>query len=221
MAIRAITFDCYGTLVDWEAGLQAWAAKIIAKRGYDRLTPDEFVQKWEQQQLAMLTPYRGYRDIVARAAERVLRELKLTIHPDDPPSLADAIPTWRPFPDVPEALRRLGQRYKLGIISNMDNVVLFESIARLGAPIHMRTSAEDAKAYKPDPRPFELALSRLGIPAGEVLHAAFGWKYDLKPARELGMQTAFVDRGGGKPEGYEADIEVKSVAELADRLLAG
>lgn len=220
MAIRAITFDCYGTLVDWEAGIKAWAAKIIARRNYEGLTPEDFVKRWEEHQFAMLTPYRGYRDLTARAAERVFRDLKLTIHPDDPPTLADAIPTWRPFPDVPEALRRLGQRYKLGIISNMDNVVLFESIARLGAPIHMRTSAEDARAYKPDPAPFKLALSRLGLEPGEVLHAAFGWKYDLQPAKEVGMQTAFVDRGGGKPEGYEADFEVKSVAELADRLLA-
>jgi len=219
MDIRAITFDVYGTLVDWEAGIRAWAKKLLERKGSD-LAPEEFYDKWEVHQFALLTPYRGYRDIAARAVERVLRDLKLPVEPDDGPSLADAIPSWRPFPDTSEALRRLGQKYKIGVISNMDNIVLFETIARLGAPVHFRTSAEDAKAYKPDRAPFELALSCLGMAAGEVLHAGFGWKYDLPPAKQLGMQTAFINRSGKpKPEGVTADIEVNSVAELADRLL--
>jgi 2-haloacid dehalogenase len=219
MAIRAITFDCYGTLVDWETGIREWAQRTLSKKGAS-ITPDEFYQRWEAHQFSLLSPYRGYRDLAARAVERVLRDLKLPIEPDDGPSLADAIPKWKPFPDTPDALRRLSGRYKLGVISNMDNVVLFETISRLGGPIHIRTSAEDAKAYKPDPAPFKLMLSRLGLEAGEVLHAAFGWKYDLGPAREVGMQTCFVNRGGGKPEGVHADFEVPSLAALADRLLA-
>lgn len=219
MDIRAITFDVYGTLVDWEAGIRAWAAKLLQRKGSD-VTPEEFYRRWEEHQFALLVPYRGYRDLTARAVERVLRDLKLPVQADDGPSLADAIPTWKPFPDTPEALRRLGQKYKIGVISNMDNVVLFETIARLGAPIHFRTSAEDARAYKPDTAPFELALSRLGLAPGEVLHAGFGWKYDLPPARKLGMKTAFINRtGGDKPEGVSADIEVGSVGELADKLM--
>jgi len=219
--IRAITFDCYGTLVDWESGIRAWAQKLIDRKGIaDKIDAADFLRRWEEHQFALLAPYRGYRDLAARAVERVLRDLKVPVEPDDGPSLADQIQTWRPFPDTPEALRRLGQKYRLGVISNMDNVVLFETIARLGAPIHFRVSAEDAKAYKPDPKPFELMLARTGLPANEVLHAAFGWKYDLGPARALGMQTAFVDRGGGKPVDVHADFEVPSLAALADRLLA-
>jgi 2-haloacid dehalogenase len=218
MDIRAITFDCYGTLVDWEAGIHAWAKKLLASKGAI-LPPEEFYRRWEEHQFALLTPYRGYRDLAARAAERVLRDLKLPVDPDDGPSLADAIPTWRPFPDVPDALTRLATKYKIGIISNMDNVVLFETIARLGGPVHMRTSAEDARAYKPDPAPFKLALSRLGIEPAHVLHAAFGVKYDLGPARDLGMKTCFVNRGGvALPDGVTADLEVPTVAALADRL---
>lgn len=218
MDIRAITFDCYGTLVDWEAGIHAWARKLLARKGSD-LSVEEFYKRWEEHQFALLTPYRGYRDIVARAVERVLRDLKLPVDPDDGPSLADSIPTWRPFPDTADALRRLGQKYKLGIISNMDNVVLFETIARLGAPVHFRTSAEDAKAYKPDPAPFKLALSRLGLEPGDVLHAAFGVKYDLGPAAALGMKTCFVNRGGvALPDDVKVDLEVPSLAALADRL---
>jgi 2-haloacid dehalogenase len=219
MTIRAITFDCYGTLVDWETGIREWAAALLARKGAS-ITPQEFYERWETHQFSLLSPYRGYRDLAARAVERVLRDLKLPIEPDDGPSLADAIPKWKPFADTPEALRRLSGSYKLGVISNMDNVVLFETISRLGGPIHIRTSAEDARAYKPDPAPFKLMLSRLGLEPADVLHAAFGWKYDLGPARELGMQTCFVNRGNVKPEGVSADFEVSSLAALADRLLA-
>jgi 2-haloacid dehalogenase len=218
MDIRAITFDCYGTLVDWEAGIQAWAKALLARKGSD-VTPEEFNRRWEEHQFALLTPYRGYRDLTARAAERVLRDLKIPVDPEDGPSLADQIPSWRPFPDTREALSRLGQKHKLGIISNMDNVVLFETIARLGAPIHFRISAEDAKAYKPDPAPFKLALSRIGLPPEQVLHAAFGIKYDLGPAAALGMKTCFINRGAVKlPEGVNVDLEVPNLAALADRL---
>jgi 2-haloalkanoic acid dehalogenase type II len=218
MDIRAITFDCYGTLVDWQSGILAWAKSLLAKKGAS-ITPEDFYERWEAHQFALLTPYRGYRDLTARAVERVLRDLKIPVDPDDGPSLADQIPSWRPFPDTPEALRRLGLKYKIGIISNMDNVVLFETIARLGAPVHFRTSAEDAKVYKPDPAIFQLALSRLGLEPNQVLHAAFGIKYDLGTAAQLGMKTCFINRGGVKlPEGTSVDLEVPSLAALADRL---
>jgi 2-haloalkanoic acid dehalogenase type II len=223
MSIRAITFDCYGTLVDWEAGIHRYAARLLERKRAG-VPPEEFYERWEAHQRAMLTPYRGYRDICARSVERVLRDLKLAVEPEDGPALADEIPGWPLFPDTTEALRRLGQRYHLGIISNMDNVVLFETVARLGAVIHMRTSAEDARAYKPDPAPFRLALARLGMEPAEVLHAAFGWQYDLGTAASLGMRTAFVDRSGrgaaGLPEGVTCDLRVASLAELADQLQA-
>jgi 2-haloacid dehalogenase len=219
MTYRAITFDCYGTLVDWETGIRGWARALLERKGTDVVTPDEFYRRWEEHQFALLHPYRGYRDIAARAAERVLRDLKLPVDPNDGQSLADSIVSWRAFPDTGDALRKLGGRFKIGVISNMDNVVLFETVSRLGAPVHMRTSAEDARAYKPDPAPFRLALSRLGLDPEAVLHASSSFKYDLKPARELGMRTAFVDRGLERKVG-ECDLEVGSLRALADQVLA-
>jgi len=218
MTYRAITFDCYGTLVDWEAGIRGFAAKLLAAKGVDSVTPEDFMRRWEDHQFALLTPYRGYRDIAARAAERVLRDLKLPVEPQDGQALADAISTWRPFPDTGEALRRLGGRFKVGVISNMDNVVLFETVSRLGAPVHMRTSAEDARAYKPDPAPFKLALSRLGLEPDQVMHASCTYKYDLDTARSLGMKTAYVERG--RDEKGDADIKASSLGDLADQLLS-
>jgi 2-haloalkanoic acid dehalogenase type II len=220
MTVRAITFDCYGTLVDWEAGIRSWAEKLLARKGDagKDVTPEEITRRWEEHQFALLSPYRGYRDLTARAAERVLRDLKIPVEPQDGQSLADAIVTWRPFPDTGDCLRRLGGRYKVGVISNMDNVVLFETVSRLGAPVHMRTSAEDARAYKPDPAPFKLCLTRLGLEPEWVMHAACNFRYDLDTAGALGMRTAYVDRGAN--ERGEADLRVKSLSELADRLLS-
>jgi 2-haloacid dehalogenase len=219
MTYRAITFDCYGTLVDWESGIRSWAEKLIARKGaQETVTPEDFQKRWEDHQFALLTPYRGYRDLTARAVERVLRDLKLPVEPQDGQSLADTIATWRPFPDTGEALRRLGGRYKVGVISNMDNVVLFETVSRLGAPVHMRTSAEDARAYKPDPAPFKLALSRMGLEPDQVMHVSCTFKYDLVTAHSLGMRTGYVERGR-KEEG-EADLRATSLSDLADRLLS-
>jgi 2-haloalkanoic acid dehalogenase type II len=218
MSYRAITFDCYGTLVDWDSGIRSWAEKLIEQKGANEMvTADEFRQRWEEHQLALLTPYRGYRDLTARAVERVLRDLKLAVEPEDGQSLADSIKTWRPFADTGDALRRLGGRFKIGVISNMDNVVLFETVSRLGAPVHMRTSAEDARAYKPDPAPFKLALSRMGLEPEQVLHVSCSFEYDLVTAREVGMKTAYIERGR-KEEG-EADVRAVSLSELAGILL--
>jgi 2-haloacid dehalogenase len=219
MTYRAITFDCYGTLVDWESGIRGWAEKLIARKGaQETLTPEDFQKRWEEHQFALLTPYRGYRDLTARAVERVLRDLKIPVEAQDGQSLADTIATWRPFPDTGEALRRLGGRYKVGVISNMDNVVLFETVSRLGAPVHMRTSAEDARAYKPDPAPFKLALSRMGLEPDQVMHVSCTFKYDLHTAKSLGMRTGYVERG--RNEEGDADLRATSLSELADRLLS-
>src|SRR5262249_58525857 len=126
--VGARALDGYGTVGGGETGIHAWAEKLLGRKGASAtITPAEFFQKWEEHQMALLTPYRGYRDIVARAVERVLRDLKLPVAPEDGQSFADMMPGWRPFPDTGEALRRLGGRYKVGIISNMDNVVLFET----------------------------------------------------------------------------------------------
>jgi 2-haloacid dehalogenase len=218
MPTRIITFDCYGTLVDWETGIKTYAAALLKRKGSE-LTADEFFRRWEEHQRALLSPYRGYRDLAARAVERLLRDLKLPVAHEDGPGLADSIPTWHPFADVPAALRRLGKTYRLHVISNMDNVVLFESVSRLGAPVHGRTSAEDAKAYKPDPAIFRAALATLGAPPEDILHVASSWRYDLATARGLGLKVALLRRGASDGGDERADLEVASMTELADRLL--
>src|SRR5262249_47906203 len=150
----------------------------------------------------MLRPYRPYREILARSFDATMQYFGLEAFVDDGPGLARSVAGWLPFADTTTALRRLARRYRLGIISNIDRDLLGETLAHLQAPFSSLTTAEEARAYKPDPAPFRLALERLQTPPDQILHAAFGWRYDLAPARALGMKTAFINRSGGTgPEG--------------------
>src|SRR5258706_14767989 len=222
-SLRAVTFDCYGTLVDWEAGLRDYVAPRLARPHSDgarpQVTPEEWVARWERIQFQMLRPWRPYREILARSYEATMQYFGLEAFVDDGPGLARSVEEWLPFPDTTRALKRLARRYRLAIISNIDRDLLAATVGRLQAPVSSLVTAEDARAYQPDRRPFELALERLAMPAGEILHAAFGWRYDLAPARAVGMRSAFVNRSGApRPGGDDPDFEVPSLDALADTL---
>ena len=152
-----------------------------------------------------------------------MRALELESFADGGPGLARSLAEWAPFPDTVPSLRKLARRRRLGIVSNIDRALLAGTLGRLQVPLSMTATAEEAGAYKPDPAPFHLALERLGLRPEEVLHAAFGWKYDLSPARALGLRTCFVARptvcGLPPAQAIEADLSVGSLGELADRLL--
>jgi 2-haloalkanoic acid dehalogenase type II len=226
--IQAITFDCYGTLIDWEAGIRDYVAPLLVRKMPSRheqpdarpqVDAETWLARWEPIQFQMLSPWRPYREILARSFEATMRSFGLEAFVDEAARLAASLETWRPFPDTVPALRRLAKRYRLGIVSNIDRDLLAGTLAHLQAPFSALVTAEDARAYKPDPAPLALAVERLGVPASCILHAGFGWRYDLAPARALGMQTCFVNRSGGPiPDGDPPSLVVASVAALADTL---
>ncbi len=213
-SISAITFDCYGTLIDWERGIADYVAPILSRT---RVTPAEWIERWEKIQFQMLVPYRPYRDILARSYDATMQHFGLEAFVDAGPGLARSIAQWKPFPDTTRALRRLAKKFRLGIVSNIDRDLLADTLGHLQAPFSILVTAEEARAYKPDPKPLKLALERLGLPAPSVLHAGFGWKYDLAPARSLGMKACFVNRGNVTVD-EPRDVEVASLAALADLL---
>jgi 2-haloalkanoic acid dehalogenase type II len=215
--IRAVSFDCYGTLIDWEAGLREYVAPILSRSSQPGITPEAWVARWERIQFQMLTPYRPYREILQRSYDATMQVFGVEAFVDAGAGLARAVAAWRPFADTTPALRRLARRYRLAIVSNIDRDLLADSVGQLQAPLSCLVTAEDARAYKPDPRPLALAIERLGQPPGAILHAAFGWKYDLAPARALGLRTCFVNRGGVAVD-ESRDLEVASLAALADAL---
>jgi 2-haloacid dehalogenase len=214
-AIHAITFDCYGTLIDWEAGVRDYVAPILG--GHRDVTPAQWVERWERIQFQMLTPYRPYREVLQRSYDATMQYFGIEAFIDAGAGLARSVSVWPPFADARRALRRLARRYRLAIVSNIDRDLLADSVGQLQAPFSCLVTAEDARAYKPDPKPLALAIERLAMAPAEILHAAFGWKYDLAPARALGMRTCFVNRGGVAVD-EPRDLEVPSLEALADAL---
>ena len=221
-AIAAVTFDCYGTLVDWEAGIETYVAPHVARASQGRLAPSEWVRHWEPIQFALLSPWRPYHEVLAESFDRTMRSLELEVFADGGPGLARSVAEWPLFPDTVASLRRIARGRRLGIISNVDDSMLAQTLGHLSAPLSIVVTAEEARAYKPSLAPFHLALERLGLAPSSVLHAAFGWKYDLAPARAVGMRTCFINRSGApRPEGPEGelpDLELPSLAALADAL---
>jgi 2-haloacid dehalogenase len=216
--IEAVTFDCYGTLIDWETGLRDYVTPILARSSRPEVTADAWVERWERIQFQMLTPYRPYREILARSYDATMQHFGIEAFVDAGPGLARSVAEWRPFADSTRALKRIARRRRIAIVSNIDRDLLADTVGRLQAPFSALVTAEDARAYKPDPKPLALAIERLGLPAERILHAGFGWKYDLGPARALGMRTCFVNRGQLSGIEEPRDVEVPSLEALAQLL---
>lgn len=216
---RVVTFDCYGTLIDWDAGIRQALADILKAKKASAAVP-EVHRRWEALQFAMIQEaYRPYKEILRLSLAETLRAFGLPYHPKDGERFADSMPTWGPFPEVASALQRIKNRCRIVIISNTDNDILEESIRRIGVPFHGTVTAEDAKAYKPSPKIFQYALRVLGVEPQAILHAAFGFKYDIIPAKALGMRTVWINRRGEGPPGpVTPDDTVRDLAELADLL---
>jgi 2-haloalkanoic acid dehalogenase type II len=221
--IRAITFDCYGTLIDWEGGAKQSLRVLLQKRrprdkGLFRAEfLDELFGAWERAQWTRIQQsYTCYRQIAAESLEQVAAEHELPFTGADACAFANSIATWQPFPDTAAALAKLKQKVRLGLISNIDDDILAASAARLGVEFDLLMTAERARAYKPSPLPFQRALERLGLPAEQVAHAAFGFEYDITTASTLGFRTILVRRHRRKfPPAPAPDLIVADLAELA------
>lgn len=209
--LRAISFDCYGSLIDAEAGLRAFVEPILLRVMPDAARPrvgfSAWLSRWQRIHAAMLRPWRPYREVLQRSFDAAMQFFGLEAFVDDGPGLARSVGSWPAFPDATRALRRLGKRHRLAIVANTDGDLLAGSVGQLLAPFSSLITAEEARAYKPDPAPFRLLVERLGVAPGEILHVAASETEDLAPARALGLQTARIGPGA-----------IASVAALADML---
>ncbi len=223
--VQVITFDCYGTLIDWEGGAQQTVRGLLEKN--PGLLPadvplddvlDNFFQAWERAQWDRIhRDYARYRDIAREAVVEVAAVQGLPLGVNEGTAFADAISTWKPFPDTLAALRRLKQAgLRLGIISNIDDDILQATVKQLGVEFDLLMTAQQARAYKPSPVPFQRALERLGLPPAQIAHTAFGFEYDIGPASQLGLRTILVRRSRVEfPSQPLPDLVVANLAELA------
>ena len=216
-----LTFDCYGTLIDWGGGLVDFLQPVLLQR--DAHVIDDFLLEF----FAATEPQaqidgRRYADVLREVMRRLGARLGFT--PDA--ALLDAFAAspadWQPFPDTVESLQRLAERFDLVVISNIDNSLFAASEKRLGVSFKHVITAQDVGVYKPDRRMFDAAFATLGGPQ-RVLHVAQSLFHDIAPAAELGLDTVWIrrDRNAAKPVAANPTWTFDSLAECADALLNG
>jgi 2-haloacid dehalogenase len=217
-----LTFDCYGTLINWEEGILRCLHRILADHGKD---PDDarILQLYgDFEASAEQGEYRRYREVLRSVVQRFGEELGFAPTENEVSSLPDSLPRWKPWPDTVEALRELQRQFRLAIISNVDDDLFAGTRPQLEVSFDQIVTAQQAQAYKPSLKIFELALSRTGVPADRVLHVGQSVYHDVIPAQSLGLATVWVNRpsartGVGAVKAIEGhpDLQVSSLVELA------
>ncbi|MBV8051945.1 MAG: HAD family hydrolase [Acidobacteriaceae bacterium] len=217
-----LTFDCYGTLIDWETGILNAIHPILAVHGHV-LSDAQVLKIYGELEPREQNPYQRYRDVLANIVRGFGQKLGFTISDGEAEQLPASLPNWLPFPDTVPALRELKRRFKLAIISNTDDDLFAATARHLQIEFDDVITAEQAKAYKPSAAPFLLALQRLGQPRQQVLHVGQSIYHDVLPAKSLQLSTALVHRRGfGATQAVEGEPDItvpdlKTLAALATR----
>jgi 2-haloalkanoic acid dehalogenase type II len=213
-----ITFDCYGTMIDWEGGI---SDAFLAAAAADGRTLDRtrILQAYAAiEPVVEARGYRPYRDVLAETARQVAERLEWPLSPERARFLPDSLAAWPPFPDTNPALQRLAAAgYRLGILSNVDDDLLEATRRHFTSHFDLIVTAQQVGSYKPAPAHFETARRRLGD--SRWLHAAQSYFHDVVPARALGIPVAWINRGREiAADGRGADHECHDLHALADWL---
>ena len=193
--VTALSLDCYGTLVDWEAGAIEALRPLLAGHGVV-LSDDEIIRAFQDIDAELCKPpYRPYRTVLAGVVEGLGRRFGFPVGAAERDLLASSLPTWKPFPDTVGALRALKGRYRLAVVSNIDDELFAATARRLGVGFDHVVTAEQVGSYKPSSPIFEEAVRRLGVAPDTIAHVAEGAS-EVPPARRLGCATVWVRRHG-------------------------
>jgi 2-haloacid dehalogenase len=200
---RALSFDCYGTLIDWESGLTAVLGPWARSRGL-ALDGEALLVAYSRHEERAEKEHPGdaYPLILARSLRSLGAELGAEVSEEDAGRLSRSVPDWPAFGDSAGALADLARRYRLIILSNVDRDSFAASNRRLGVTFTSVITAQDVGSYKPSPRNFEALLAeagRLGIPRGGLLHVAQSLFHDHVPAKQAGLPTVWINRRHGRP----------------------
>ncbi len=196
-----LTFDCYGTLIQWDEGLVAAVKKILAKQSntdVDAATLIRLYDKYEHE-LEDHKPHRLFKDVAGIGLRMAMEELKLSYSPDDIEILTGSISRMPPFPEVAGALGALkAQGFNLCIISNTDDAIIAGNVAQMGGHVDHVITAQQAQWYKPRRQIFEHAHSALGVTQDQIVHICASPHLDLAAARDMGFRCIWIDRGTGR-----------------------
>ena len=226
-SFEAMTFDCYGTLIDWETGILSALHRVLGGHGISH--PDaELLQLYgDFEATAQQGEYREYREVLRSVASSFGKHFSFVPTTNDLEALPDSLPNWRPWADTVSALQKLQTRYKLAVISNIDDDLFVSTRPQLPIDFQSVTTAQQARCYKPSLEIFKLALSRIGVPAQRVLHVGQSIYHDVLPAKSMRFSTVWVNRqsrrdGVGAVKRVEGtpDWEVRNLETLAAAALA-
>ncbi len=242
---RFLTFDCYGTLIDWEAGILAALRPLLMRHGKS-LGDSELLSLYGKIEAEVeRESFLPYRQVLAEVVRRLGRLLEFEATEAEAWSLPESLASWPAFPDSVAALKQLGSHFRLAVLSNVDDDLFVASAAKLGNPFELAVTAQQVGSYKPSLNNFHALLSKLaelGINPSQVLHVAQSRFHDILPAKQLGLATVWVNRyrkqpgatpvvngsSGGNAEGdsaeggnAEPDVEVPSLAALVALIWGG
>jgi len=215
---QALTFDCYGTLIDWESGILGAMKPILSAHGVE--VDDREIIKYysEFEPVIQQSGYIKYREVLKKVVQKFGDRFNFIPTATEIDSLPESLQNWQPFPDTIEALKLLKQKYKLVIISNVDDDLFAATAKNLKVKFDEIITAEQAQSYKPSLNNFKLAFSRIGIPQEQILHVAASLYHDIVPARSLGLTTVWVNRNAEDsthlPESSQPNLEVADLRSL-------
>ncbi|GJE03924.1 haloacid dehalogenase type II [Methylobacterium isbiliense] len=219
-----LTFDCYGTLIQWDEGLLAAVSQILARHGRAEIAPGRLIAVYDQHEHALeqQPPHRNFRTVSGEALHRAMGEFGLQCGSMDTEILTGSISAMPPFPEVPRTLRRLKEAgFRLCIVSNTDDALIAGNVAQLGPPgtIDRVVTAEQAGAYKPQARIFEHVWQAIGAGRDAICHICASPHLDLVAARDLSFRCVWVDRGTGRqaPQGYQPEAIVRTLDGVLER----
>ncbi|MCV2222234.1 haloacid dehalogenase type II [Pseudomonas mercuritolerans] len=214
-----LTFDCYGTLIQWDEGLKAVVEKMLSDKGEHAVDAAKLIEVYDRHEhrLEQTPPHRSFRELSTLGLQLALAELGLPSQPEDSQRLAAAIPNMPPFAEVVDTLAQLkALGFKLCIVSNTDDDIIAGNVAQLGGHIDRVITAQQADAYKPAPRLFDYAHEQLGVTRDEVVHICASPTLDHTAARDMGFRCVWIDRGTGRqllPD-YRPDAILSSLDQL-------
>jgi 2-haloacid dehalogenase len=214
VADRWATFDCYGTLIDWERGIQDALIEL-----WPDADPEQLLRRYHDIEPTVQEGSSApYRDVLAQTMRRIAAEESLALAPGDEGKLAASLPSWPPFPEVKTALSELRSRgWKLAILSNTDPDLLEASVEAIGVPVDLRITAREAGSYKPAPGHWERFFDTSGADRDRHLHVGASLFHDIEPAIDMGLKAVWINRLG-EATNLPRDAELTDLTELPDTL---
>jgi 2-haloacid dehalogenase len=220
-----LTFDCYGTLIDWESGIWQALDPLLVRHNINVTTNQVLELYGEFESKAERGEYRAYKTVLRMALAGLASRLGFVPTERELSQFSDSVKDWPAFADTTPALHALRKKYQLAIISNIDDDLFAYSAQRLQVKFDWIITAQQAKSYKPSLANFQLAFRRIGLPQNKILHVAQSLYHDIVPANALGLSTVWVNRrhdkegtGATPPADAKPDVLVPDLRTLVEMI---